>query len=81
MDYEYTDITEEPNIATYQLDEEGYLVLVSGIQYDVANSGMTDKDIIGGTWWHDTAILKLIFTNEISAGDKTILDGIVADNE
>lgn len=76
MDYEYEDITEQPNIAT--VDDEG--VLVSGIHYDVANSEMTDKSIEYCTWWQNEEKLLVVFTNELSTEDKAILDQIVADN-
>lgn len=81
MDYDYTGIETQPNIATWGYNPEGQLVLISGIQYDVANSEMTDKGIVSGTWWHDTALLRLVFTNELSSADKTILDAIVEANE
>lgn len=80
MDYDYEDIASQPNIATYGYNSEGELVLISGIQFDVANSSMTDKSIVSGTWWKDTEILQLVFTNELSQDDKAILDEIVSDN-
>jgi len=76
MDYEYENKTEPPNLAT--CDEEG--ILVSGIHYDVENSDMTDKSIEYCTWWERDAKLLVVFTNELSAGDKTLLDQIVEAN-
>lgn len=50
------------------------------IHLDVATSEMTDKTIEWCRWDELTEILKIVFTNTLSAPDKTILDGIVADN-
>lgn len=81
INYEYEDIADQPNIATWGRDAEGNLILISGIQYDVANSEMTDMGIISGTWWKDSAKLELVFEDELSSSDKAILDQIVVDNE
>jgi len=66
MLYEYTDKTSMPN-----LDQ---------IHLDVASSEMTDKTIEWCRWDELTSLLKVVFTNELIAGDKTILDGIVVAN-
>jgi len=76
MKYEYENIVDEPNLAT--CDEEG--TLISGIHYDVENSAMTDKSIEFCTWWERDSKLEVVFTNELSAGDKTLLDQIVDAN-
>lgn len=66
MLYEYTGKITMPN-----LDQ---------IHLDVAASEMTDKAIEWCRWDEVTEILKVVFTNELIAGDKTILDGIVVAN-
>ena len=66
MLYEYTDKSTAPD-----LDQ---------IHLDVVASEMTDKTIEWCRWDELTDILKIIFTNELIAGDKTILDAIVVDN-
>lgn len=66
MLYEYTNKITMPN-----LDQ---------IHLDVAASAMTDKIIEWCRWDELTDVLKVTFTNELIAGDKTILDGIVVDN-
>jgi len=66
MLYEYTNKTTMPN-----LDQ---------IHLDVAASEMTDKTIEWCRWDELTDILKVVFTNTLIAGDKTILDAIVVDN-
>lgn len=52
------------------------------VKPDVESSAMTDKSIEGHIWYDvDAGVaahLLLRFTNELSAGDKIILDGIVA---
>ena len=50
------------------------------IHVDVAASTMTVKDIIFCRWDKSDEILKVHFTTELGAPDKTTLDGIVADN-
>ena len=74
-EYVYESITEEPNLGTW---ESG--ILTGGIHYDVENSAMTDKTIEGCCWSETNARLTIVFTNELSAGYKTILDGIVGAN-
>lgn len=66
MLYEYTGKVTMPN-----LDQ---------IHLDVAASEMTDKTIEWCRWDEATGILKIVFTNTLSAPDKTILDNIVVDN-
>lgn len=44
----------------------------------ILDSAMTDKAIEYGTFDEDAETLDLTFTNALDAGDKTILDGIVA---
>ena len=54
---------------------------LDAIQFtDIPASEMTDKDIDSCDWSEDDAELHIIFNAALSAGDKTILDGIVADN-
>jgi len=66
MLYEYSGKINAPN-----LDQ---------IHLDVATSEMIDKVIEWCRWDELTALLKVVFTNELVVGDKTILDGIVVDN-
>jgi len=66
MLYEYTGKATMPN-----LDQ---------IHLDVAASAMTDKTIEWCRWDEATEVLKVVFTNELIAGDKTILDAIVTNN-
>jgi hypothetical protein len=66
VDYEYTNIADWPNL--------------DGITSDVAASAMTDKSLEYCRWDEDDEILQVIFTNDLSAGDKSILDTIVANN-
>jgi len=66
MLYEYTDKTTIPN-----LDQ---------IHLDVASSEMVDKIIEWCRWDELTDIIKVMFTNILIAGDKTILDTIVESN-
>ena len=48
------------------------------IHADVAASDMTDKSIQWCRWDEEEADLEVVFQNELSTGDKAILDGIVA---
>ena len=74
--YDYADKTSSPNL--------------DGIHTDVAASAMTDKAISFCRWDEEcvdgscsppcTGHLHVVFTTELSGGDKTILDGIVSDN-
>jgi hypothetical protein len=80
VNYDYEDIETQPNIATYGYNELGELILISGIQFDVANSDMDNKDIVCGTWWAETELLSLTFTGTLSTSDKSILDSIVENN-
>ena len=66
MVYEYTGKTASPNLG--------------GIHTGVAASAMTDKTIEDCTWHEDNETLTVRFTGTLSAGDKTLLDGIVATN-
>jgi hypothetical protein len=75
-EYVYKNITESPNISTYNEFHE----LISGIHYDVQESTMTDKSLVGCDWFQKTAELKVYFENELSAEDKTKLDQIIQDN-
>jgi len=45
---------------------------------DIEASAMTNKSQEGATWDEDSELLKCLFTNDLDAADKTILDGIVA---
>jgi len=76
MEYIYSGITTRPNLATP--DESGNLV--SGIHYDVAYSEMSDKGIQWCRWEEGEAKLFVCFSNELSSGDKTLLDAIVEAN-
>jgi hypothetical protein len=76
MEYIYENITISPNLATNDIDG----VLISGIHYDVENSSMTDKSLEWCRWDEIDGKLYVVFTNELSSGDKTILDGIIVDN-
>jgi len=49
-----------------------------GILTGIAASAMTDKVCSGVTWDDATSDLAIEFPTTLSAGDKTILDGIVA---
>jgi len=73
--YEYPNKSTAPNWATFEDD-----VLVSGIYKGIIDSEMTDKNTAGFRWDKDTEILYLFWQDTLSPGDKTILDGIVADN-
>ena len=75
-EYTYTGIVNEPNIKT--VDSDGNPI--SGINYDVQNSDMTEKVCEFGTWYGATSILKLTMGSELSGSDKKTLDGIVEDN-
>ena len=65
-DYEYADITSTPN--------------GMAIRGAVASSEMTDKDMGETTWGSDTEILTITFDTALSSGDKTLLDGLVAEH-
>lgn len=62
--YEYHDITSDPGLER--------------IHTEVAASEMTDKNIEGCRWDETPALLQVWWTEELSALDKTMLDGIVA---
>jgi hypothetical protein len=64
MDYLYENIATEPDL--------------TGIHTDVEASAMTDKNIEGCRWDEEPETLLVVWQDELSAGDKTILDGIVA---
>lgn len=66
MEYIYENKVNSPN-----LDQ---------IHLDVASSDMTDKTIEWCRWDEDIQKLKIIFTNELSVEDKTLLDTIVSNN-
>lgn len=51
---------------------------IEQLHVDVANSAMTNKQIIGATWKEDFAELVVHWTVDISQADKTILDALVA---
>ena len=65
VDYEYTSITS---------------IDLTKIYLGVQESSMSDKSIEQSNWDESTEILTVTFTNSLSAPDKTILDGIVADS-
>jgi len=52
---------------------------LQGIKNGIDDSEMTDKSYEGGTWDESTEDLAIHFDGDLSAPDKTILDGIVAD--
>ncbi len=64
-DYEYTSITS---------------INLTSIYLGVQESSMSDKSLEDCNWDEGTEILTVTFTNSLSAPDKTILDGIVADS-
>ena len=66
MLYEYDDIADSPD--------------TKQIHIDVGLSEMTDKNIEYCRWDEDTEILKVYWTDELSSGDKGLLDTIVANN-
>lgn len=63
MEYTYENKVTSPN-----LDQ---------IHQEIANSAMSDKSIEWCRWDEASKNLKIVFTNSLSAGDKTILDDIV----
>ena len=66
MEYQYANGTVSPNL--------------EGIHLDVSNSSMVDKGIEWCRWDESTQILRVVFTNELSVDDKSILDTIVSNN-
>ena len=64
MEYEYTDVTTQPDLAK--------------IHADVAASAMTDKGIEWCRWDEEAGVLKVKFSAELNAADGEALDGIVA---
>lgn len=66
MEYLYNNKSTSPN-----LDQ---------IHIDINDSSMTDKSIEWCRWDENIQILKIVFTNELSANDKNILDSIVDNN-
>lgn len=54
---------------------------IDKIQSDIADSDMSDKTVEYCTYNSITKDLVLTFTNSLSAGDITILDGIVSGND
>jgi len=53
---------------------------LDGIHSDVASSAMTDKAIEWCRWDKATENLKVVFTNSLSAEDKTLLDTVISNN-
>ena len=45
---------------------------------DIEGSAMTNKSQQGATWEEALELLHVYFETDLDAGDKTILDGIVA---
>lgn len=45
---------------------------------DIVGSAMTNKSQLGAMWDEDAELLYCRFETDLDAGDKTILDGIVA---
>jgi hypothetical protein len=66
MEYMYSDIATAPNL--------------NQVHVDIAGSAMTDKNIEYCRWDETEAHVHVCMQSELSGGDKTILDGIVADN-
>ena len=65
--YDYTDIDTEPDM--------------DDIETDIAASAMEDKaEYAGMNYIEAQELLEVGFNVDISSGDKTILDQIVADN-
>ena len=50
------------------------------IHIDINDSLMTDKSIEWCRWDEGIQILKIVFTNELSTNNKSILDSIVDNN-
>jgi len=67
-------------MATYDYPNKITCPNMEGIHTDVAASAMADKAITGCRWDESDDILHVIFDNTLSGADKTILDGIVANN-
>jgi len=63
----------------YHYENKPNSLVLTYIHDEVTASAMTDKSIEYCRWDEDGAHLCVTFTNELSAGDKTILDGIVED--
>ena len=74
--YEYDDIETPPSFNEYDL--EG--VLIGGMEYDIQNSEITNKNYIYFLYKNEEDRCYVVWDAELSAGDKTLLDGIVADN-
>lgn len=66
MEYSYIDIINKPD-----LDQ---------IHIAVTASSMTDKTLEYCIWHKNQEKLFVVFTNTLSAGDKSLLDGIINDN-
>jgi len=64
MTYEYPDHLNEPDLQQ--------------LQVSITESAMTDRAFTGTRWDEDTATIQVMFADALSAGDKAILDGIVA---
>lgn len=58
-----------------------YCPSLSSLEGSIAASAMTDKSVEFSRWDEENGggCLCVTFTNELDAGDKTILDGIVDD--
>jgi len=65
---------------TYQYNNKTTSPNLSGIHEDVAISLMTDKNIKYCRWDEDTAILQVIWQEELNLDNESILAGIVIDN-
>jgi len=66
MEYDYENITESPDL--------------DAITLAISVSAMTDKNLDYLRWDESIATLHVAWQDELSAGDKAILDQIVADN-
>lgn len=66
-------------MASYIYDKPGETPPYTDIlQKRIDESAMTDKSYEYCSWDEETGELEIFFTNDLSAGDKTILDDIVA---
>jgi hypothetical protein len=74
--YLYSNILSPPNFNEY--DAEG--VLIGGMEYDIQNSAMTNKNYVYFLYRTEDELCTVVWNAALSAGDKTLLDTIVANN-
>lgn len=83
--YKYPNKTTSPTLNDARYVENptpppDYIEERFGIIPDIGNSDMIDKTVEYADWDKETELLQVIFTNELSAEDKTKLDTIVTNN-